>query len=368
MRTRPIGPHEVTALGSGNISLATSAARGVPARDLAHAINESIAFGVTLFDVSADADSEKLVGEVVRDLRARDRVVVATHVPPVAPRPGAPVRDALPERLPAAYVQARVEDSLRASRLDALPLVQLALRPAWRNSRAWPELAGTCARLIREGKVQAWGATFAHTAPRVGAEDQLDDLEHLLVAPRDEDDQPLAPVLHDDVAALIAEDWLCALALPYAVCDRRAEAVFAAAAARKLAILAQRPLAGGALTGRIGPGVAFPPRDDRNALAPSTLERVAVGVAKLAPLVKVEPPAVRSSDAARQLFDAAPRPPHRECNDVAELALRFAIDRAGIALPRLHRHDLLLNAIAAAAAPPLSDDVVARIVGGPREA
>lgn len=367
MRTRPLGPHTVTALGSGNISLATSAARGVPARELAHAINESIAFGVTLFDVAADADSEKLVGEIVRDLRARDRVVVATHVPPVAPRPGVPVRDVLPDRLPAAYVQARVEDSLRATKLDALPLVQLALRPAWRNSRAWPELAGTCARLIHEGKVMAWGATLAFTAPRFGSEGVVDDLDRLLVVPRDEDGAPLAPVLHDDVAALIAEDWLCALALPYAVCDRRAEAVFAAAAARKLAILAQRPLAGGTLTGRIGPGVAFPPRDERNDLSSATLERIAVGVAKLATLVKAEPPAVRSSDAARQLFEAAPRPPHRECNDVAELALRFAIDRAGIALPRLHRHDPLLHAIGAAAAPPLSDDAIARIVGGPRE-
>ncbi|HEX7841123.1 MAG TPA: hypothetical protein VF469_26780, partial [Kofleriaceae bacterium] len=55
------------------------------------------------------------------------------------------------------------------------------------------------------------------------------------------------------------------------------------------------------------------------------------------------------------------RPEHLECADVAELALRFAIDRAGIALPRLHRREHLLAGIAAAAAPPLSADLAARI-------
>jgi len=338
VRIRRIGSHAVTAIGSGDVCLATSAARGVAARDVEHALHDAIAFGITLFDVAADADSERLVGEVVRALRARDRVVVATRMPVLAPRPGAPNRDVLPDRLPPPYVQHRVEASLRATRLEALPLAQLPLRPAWLASPAWPELVGTCARLVDEGKVIAWGAEL---------------------------DEP-----GDDAApALIAEPWLAALAVTYAVCDRRAEPLFAAAAKREpaVAILARRPLAGGALTGRIGPGVALPPRDDRNELEPAMLERIAIGVARLAALVKHAAPAVRMSDAARQIAEAAPRPEHVECNDVAELALRFAIDRAGIALPRLHRRDHLLPAIAAASAPPLSDAVITRIVGGPAE-
>jgi aryl-alcohol dehydrogenase-like predicted oxidoreductase len=330
VRTRQLAGAIVTAIGGGDVCLATSAARGVPARDVEHALHEAIVFGLTLCDVAADADSEQLVGEVVRAQRARDKVVVATRIAVAAPRPGAPSRDVLPERLPARYVQDRVEASLRATRLDALPLVQLPIRPAWRGSSAWPELVGTCARLVAEGKALAWGVL-------------LDDLE--------------------DAEPLIAEPWLAAMSVVYAVCDRRAEPLFAAARARELAILARQPLAGGALTGALGPGVKLRPRDDRNELSPAMLERIAVGVAKLATLVKHAPPAVRASDAARQIAEAAPRPEHLECHDVAELALRFAIDRAGIALPRLHRREHLLPAIAAAAAPPLSPAVITAIVG-----
>lgn len=331
VRTRRLGDHTVTAIGGGDLCLATSAARGVAARDVERALHEAIEFGITLFDVAGDTDSERLAGETVRAQRARDRVVVATRVPILAELPGAPKRDVLRERLPTAYVQDRVEASLRATRLEVLPLAQLPLRPAWLASPAWPELAGTCARLVREGKVFAWGAML---------------------------DEP-----GDDAApALVAEPWLAALSVVYHLCERGAEALFAAAAKRELPILARQPLAGGALAGGFGPGVHLPPRDDRQALDDDALERIAVAIAKLAALVKREPPAARSSDAARRIVERAGRPDHLECDDVAELALRFVIDRGAIALPRLHRREHLLPGIAAAAAPPLSEPLIARIL------
>ena len=334
MRTRQIGAATVTAVGCGELSLATSAARGVPARELEHVVHEALGFGVSLIDVTADADSEKLAGQVVRELRARDRVVVAIRVQLLDERPGAPRRDMLRERLPPAYLQDRVEAALRTTRLDALPLAQLPLAPAWLGSPAWPELVGTCARLVREGKVLAWGA-------------QLDDAA-----------DPAAP-------ALLAEPWLAALSVVYHLCDRRAEPLFEAAAKRELAVLARRPFAGGALAGSLGPGVKLPPRDDRNALDAATLERVALGVAGLAGLVKREPAAARSSDAARQTAERARapavRPEHLECDDVAELALRWVIERAGVALPRLHRSAHVIPAVVAGAAPPLSADLASRI-------
>lgn len=333
MHTRTLGSYSITAVGGGDLCLATSAARGVPARDVERALHEAIAFGITLFDVASDADSEKLAGEAVRAQRVRDRVVVATRVPILAPLPGAPARDVLPERLPVGYVRDRVEASLRTTRLEVLALAQLPLRPAWLASRAWPELVGTCARLVHEGKVLAWGA--------------------LLDEPGDE----AAP-------ALAAEPWLAALSVVYHLCDRRAEAVFAAADERKLPILARTPLAGGALAGSLGPGVNLPPRDDRHDLEPKAFERIAVTAARLAALVKREPVAARSCAAAREVLEHADRPAHLECDDVADLALRFVIDRAsrGVALPRLHRREHVLPAIAAASAPPLSADLIARIV------
>jgi aryl-alcohol dehydrogenase-like predicted oxidoreductase len=333
VRTRRLGSTAITAIGSGDLCLPTSASRGVAARDVEQALHEAIAFGIALFDVAPDPDSEKLAGGAVRAVRARDRVVIATRVPVLAApqQPGAPRRDTLPERLPMPYLQHRVEAALRATRLDALPLAQLALRPAWRASPAWPELVGTCARLVHEGKVLAWGVWL--------------------------DEPPAA----DAAASLLAEPWLAAASVVYHLCDRRAEPVLAAAAQRELCVLARQPLAGGALTGRLGPGVRLPPRDDRNALDDQTLERIAVGVARLAAWVQVEPPAARSCEPAREAAERAVRPAHRECRDVAELALRFAIDRAGVALPRLHRRDHLLPAIAAAAAPALPADLAAEI-------
>jgi aryl-alcohol dehydrogenase-like predicted oxidoreductase len=333
VRTRRLGSTTITAIGSGDVCLPTSASRGVPARDVEQALHEAIGFGIALLDVAPDPDSEKLAGGAVRSERARDRVVVATRVPVLDERPGAPRRDTLPERLPVPYLQNRVEASLRATRLDALPLAQLALRPAWCASPAWPELVGTCARLAREGKVLAWGVWL--------------------------DEPPAA----DAAAPLLAEPWLAAASVVYHLCDRRAEPVLAAAAQRELCVLARQPLAGGALTGRLGPGVRLTPRDDRNEIDAAALERIAVGVARLAALVQHEPPAVRSCEAARAAAEraAGTRPAHLECRDVAELALRFVVDRAGVALPRLHRRDHLIPAIAAAGAPPLPADLAAAI-------
>jgi aryl-alcohol dehydrogenase-like predicted oxidoreductase len=332
VRTRRLGPTSVSAIGAGDLCLATSASRGVPAREVEHALHEAIGFGVSLLDVAADADSEKLAGEVVRAERARDRVVVATRIALLDERPEAPSRG-LRERLPVAHVQHRVEAALRATRLEALPLAQLPLRPAWLGSAAWPELVGTCARLVREGKVVSWGALV------------------------DEPEDEAAP-------ALAAEPWLAALSVVYHLCDRRAQPVIDAAP-RELAVLARRPLAGGMLAGGFGPGIRLPPRDDRNDLPAPTLERIAVAMAQLSALVKREPPAARScaparAAAERALHDAGPRRAAVECGDVAELALRYVLDRA-IALPRLHRRAHLLPGIAAAAAAPLPADLAAQI-------
>ena len=82
------------------------------------------------------------LGDAVRELRARDRVVVSSLIEPLVPppvtgpTPGAliitlrPRAAALTSVLPPAYVQRAVEDSLRALRVDAIPL---ALINRWRD-------------------------------------------------------------------------------------------------------------------------------------------------------------------------------------------------------------------------------------------
>jgi len=303
-------------VGCGDLRLATAAARGVDGRAVERSLHEALRLGMQLVDVGDEEDAERLCGDAIRALRLRDTIVLASRVPQLMPLFGRPDRDLLPERLPALYVQERIETTLRRTRLDVIPLVQLPVRAAWRASTAWPELAGTCARLAREGKVMMFAAALADA---------------------------------DGAADFAAEPWLAALALPYSACTRLDDALLDG----KLPILARQPLAGGALAGTLGPGVALAPKDDRRSLDEPALERLAVLAATLAPLVKHEPPAARSCAPAKQALERGRRPAHLEADTVAELALRYVCDRA-IALPRLNNRQHLAEAITAASAPPLS--------------
>jgi aryl-alcohol dehydrogenase-like predicted oxidoreductase len=332
MRGHSLRPDDraIAAIGCGDVSLARAAARGIDAGDVALALREAIDAGIDLVDVAEDG--ERVVGDVVRAARARDRVVVACRVAPTEQTPDP------------RYVQARVEDSLRATRLDAIPLCQLALRSTWRTHASWADLRGACARLVHEGKVLRWGAIVdAHDA------DVIDR-----AAP------PLGGAA-DRAQVLVIEDWLATASFAYSVCARDADDAMAAARAAGAVVLAREPLAGGALGGALGPGVKLPRTDDRRAL---DLERIATGVAKLVAFVREVPPAARSCDPAREALEHALRDRREpiECATVAELALRFVIDRGAIALPRLHRREHVGEAIAAASAAPLSEELVRRVV------
>ncbi|MGE0870937.1 MAG: aldo/keto reductase [Kofleriaceae bacterium] len=334
MRTIALGTGpSVTAVGCGDVSLAVAAARGIDAAAVERAVSDAVERGITIIEVAADLDTEHLVGDVLRTLRARDRVVVAAKIELVPERPGVPHREVLPDRLPSRWIQERVEACLRASRLEVVPLAQLPLAPAWRESSAWPELAGTCARLVREGKVLQWGAIVRHHP-----------------------EQPPADT------ALTTEPWLTAFQVVFHLWDRSAEPWIAAAIDHKRCVLARQVLAGGALAGSIGPGVKLALTDDRRSIDTSVLERISVGVAKLAPMVRYEPAAARSSDAAREALDRGRRPANVECATTAELALRFVMDRGVVALPRVHRHEYVSELIAAGSAPPLSRDLLAHLL------
>jgi aryl-alcohol dehydrogenase-like predicted oxidoreductase len=317
MRHRALGGSQVGAIGVGEVSPAIAAKRGVDGID--RIVAEAIERGLDIVD--AAEDGELVVGAAIRSLHARDRVIVVTHIPALAEKPGFG-RDIVHDRLPSDYVRERVYASLRATKLEALPLAMVPVAGAWRESRAWHELVDTCARLVYEGNVQRWGATL------------LD---------------PADPVL---------EPWLAAVEVRFSACAREAATTITAAFEAKLAVLAREPLAGGALAGDLGPGRAFKPTDDRRDI---DLERVAIGVAKLARLVQVAPPAARSSALAKQAFETTPLAEIRDCATVAELALRYVIDRGVIAMPRLHRREHIADALRFGAAEPLPADLVERI-------
>ena len=166
---------------------------------------------------------------------------------------------------------------------------------------------------------------------------------------------PPAPVIAGQ--RILDEDWLVCVDVRLSLCDRTMAPVIAAAVDAKRAVLAREPLAGGTLAGYLGPGVKLSIRDDRHGV---DLEQIAIAIAKLSRLVKREPPAARSCESASQIVETTPRVRDVECETVAELALRYVIDRDAIALPRLHRRDFIADALAAAAAKPLSSELMLR--------
>jgi aryl-alcohol dehydrogenase-like predicted oxidoreductase len=310
VRRITLGDTTVAAVGSGDIHLALSAARRVDHGDVARALQATLGAGMDLLDTAPDA--EELVGRIVRELRLRDRAIVAARIPAIG------TRDVLSERLPVRYVVDRVERALRATKLDALPLAQLQVRAFWRSSSAWPELAGTAARLVREGKVLRWGA--------------------------------IVDAIEEDTHELANEAWLVSLAAPFSLCTP--------APMTRLTLLARQPLAGGALAGTLGPGVSLPPEDDRREIAEPELARFAREAARLSQWVKHTPPAARSCEEAKQQLDENPRHEHIEVDTVAELALRAVIDRGAVALPRLHRHAHVVPALLAGSAAPLPPELL----------
>lgn len=374
VRTRVVGEATVSAIGLGDVSLATAASRNIGRSDVERALHEALSLDITFVDVADEDDSDLLVGNAIRALRLRDRVITAHRIAPALPR----------------ALQPRVDAKLRASRLEVLPLALLVVSPAARHAPQWPELVDGCARLVHAGKVLQWGAL---------------------------------PTQLDGAIDLISEPWLTAIAAPYSLCDRAAEPLVAAAsrprvtpvrtgaaapalaadpaltaslaadAARDphlaavlagelergfaaapatadapppvplppLALLARHVLAGGALTGNLAPGSKLALRDDRRELDDATLDQIAIAMADLAPLVRHPPPAATSCEVARAALARGRRPDDVEAMDVAELALRFAIDRGALVLPRLHRREHVIGALAAAMARPLSAELHARL-------
>lgn len=284
--------------------------RGVEAREVVRVLSEAIETGVDLVDTSPGwGDSEALVGEAVRALRARDRVVVATQVPAAPARAGwISANPRLQHVLPAAWVQESVEGSLRNTRLDVLPLVQLTGAMGWNDDwlqqTAWPELRGAMERLVREGKVLHWG----------------------VVAP----DGTAAPLVVFD------EPVIGTVQVGFDLFDRRAERLLAGALKSEIGVIVRSPLCGGALGGELGALTQFPPLDARHRRFPEALRaQIAVRIAELATLVGSVPEAASSSDDARAITEKHAR--HLasvddvEIDRVAELALRFVLDRAEVA-------------------------------------
>lgn len=295
----------------------------VPPTEVARAIGLAIDLGVDVLDTAPYlGDSEQLCGQTLRQLGAWEKVLLATRVPPdrddlvdqelladdedegSGQGDGAVFRDPLPRLWPPAYLEDRLERSLRATKLGVIPLALLeGWRDSWLRSTAWPELAGAMVRMQRKGKVLRWGLSL-----------------------------PLSAVPH--AVKILDEPLVSVVAAPYCLWSAAAERLAAAAAERQIAFFAQLVMGQSGLSGELVATAEFRFDDVRGKIFASEPGRVELSrrIAELAAFTKAIPPAAESSEAAKEALERARREPvERECQTMAELAVRFPLSSPHVA-------------------------------------
>jgi aryl-alcohol dehydrogenase-like predicted oxidoreductase len=282
---------------------------------VARVIGEAIDRGVNVVDTAPYlGDSEALCGQTLRELHAWEKILLVTRLPPasaeaalkdlLADQHGVAYRDPLPKIWSPAYLEDRVERSLRATKLEVIPLMLLeGWHDSWLRSTAWPEIHGAMHRLQRRGKVLHWGLQLPASA-----------LPH--------------------TAEILDEPLITAVAAPYGLWSAAAEGVAAAAAERNIAFFAQLVMGQGGLSGEIMAAGELRADDVRSQRFGNAEGRIELSrrIAELAAFTKAIPPAAESSSEAREILEASRRDlANRECETVAELAVRFTISNPSVA-------------------------------------
>jgi aryl-alcohol dehydrogenase-like predicted oxidoreductase len=194
-------------------------------RESVAALHKAIDLGVNFIDtadVYGDGHSERLVGKAVRD-RPGDAVVIATKA-------GRRLSPHVAAGYNRANLTAFVERSLRNLGTEALDLLQLHCPPPPVYQSA--EVFGILDDLVKAGKLRFYGVSVETVAE-----------------------------------AMRAIEWRGVQSVQIIFNLFRlkpAERFLAAAAARRVGILARVPLASGLLSGRFKPSTSFPAEDHRN--------------------------------------------------------------------------------------------------------
>ena len=147
MRTRRLGPLEVTVVGLGcnqfGGRLDAAATRAV--------VDAALDSGVTFFDTAdiygRNGGSEEVIGAALEG--RRDQVVLATKF-------GKPMGDGAKRRGSAAYIRFALEASLRRLRTDVVDLYQHHEED---EDTPLEETIGTLDELVEEGKIRAYGTS-----------------------------------------------------------------------------------------------------------------------------------------------------------------------------------------------------------------
>ncbi len=158
MKTRQLGPFEVSAIGMGCMPVSMRSTGDLPSEEQAvAAIHAALDAGITFFD-TADiyapswdtmGRNERIVAKALKGLANRDRIVVATKGGITRSEGEQWGRDGSP-----AYLRKAVESSLRALEVDVIDLYQWHRPDRW---RVYGEVVQTFADLQKEGKIRTVG-------------------------------------------------------------------------------------------------------------------------------------------------------------------------------------------------------------------
>jgi aryl-alcohol dehydrogenase-like predicted oxidoreductase len=223
---------EVSTIGYGAWGIGGKQWLGGADDESVRALHRAIELGLNLIDTAlayGDGHSERLVGKVVRD--TRQKIYVATKVPPknrVWPaQSGTPISEVFPYD----YIMARAAESLANLNLPAIDLLQLHVwNPEWLHDDDWRRAFDD---LKRSGKVAAVGVSI-------------------------NDHQP------DSALDLIRTGLIDTVQVIYNVFDQTPERnLFPLCQSENIGVLARVPLDEGALTGNVTPSTTFPPGDFR---------------------------------------------------------------------------------------------------------
>jgi aryl-alcohol dehydrogenase-like predicted oxidoreductase len=258
--------------------------------------------------VYGDGRSEQLIASALQRRSGADPIYVATKIPP-APGlwPPSPY-DRIEDRYGAAYLQQRLERSLRALRTDCIDLVQLH---TW--TRAWnrnPLALEVLEKFRREGKLRAIGISTP---------------EH---------DQ-------NSLVELMRLGRLDAVQLIYNIFDQEPQAeLLPTAAQHAVAVIVRVALDEGALTEKFGTHTRFADGDFRlQYFAGDRVERTAGRVARIREAIAGEEP------------------------DLAVAALKFALkpEAVSVVIPGMRNPAQVQANLAVSALPPLADSVEQRL-------
>jgi len=271
------------------------------------ALHQALDLGCNFIDTAlayGNGRSERVIARVLRERSGVDRIYVATKIPP-APGAWPPgPRDLITERFPAAYLRAKVEESLRNLQTDCLDLLQLH---TW--TRAWnrdPSALETLRELQREGKILGIGISTP---------------------------EPDQNALND----LMRDGWLDAVQVIYNIFEQDPAAeLLPLAAEHKVGVIVRVALDEGSLTGKFTAGTQFIGDDFRQRyFAGDRLARTAARVEK-----------IRAVVGDREL-------------DLATAALKFALKPAAVStvIAGMRNPEQARRNCAVGDMPPMSDDV-----------